>query len=91
MADDNETVYENIDDLIAQIKQDELADAPLISPVNYAKIRPNLTPQSVYYRIRAKQLKTYTCNCGRRCIKIEEADKLFFPQPNDELDESDDT
>lgn len=90
MSTDDEKVYGNIDELITKMQLDELADAPLISPVNYAKVRARLTPQSVYYRIRTKQLKTYTCNCGRKCINIKEADALFFPSPDDDTDENED-
>jgi hypothetical protein len=76
-------VFHNFDELLERMELDEKQDAPLITPVNYAKLRPSLTPQSVYYRIRTGKLKTYLCPCGRKCIKLEEADKLFF-KPKDE-------
>jgi hypothetical protein len=68
--------FENMDELLAQMEADETADAPLISPVNYAKVRP-ITPQLVYYAIRTKKLNVYICNCGGRRISMEEADDYF--------------
>ncbi len=73
----------NLDELLEKFELDEAAEAPLITPVNYAKLHARLTPQLVYYRIRKGELKTYICPCGRRCIKLEEADKIFFPKPKD--------
>jgi hypothetical protein len=67
---------QNMDEFLAQMELDEAADAPLISPVNYAKVRP-ITPQLVYYGIRTKKLKIYICNCGGRRISMEEADDYF--------------
>jgi hypothetical protein len=66
----------NTDELLEQMKLDELADAPLISPVNYAKKRP-ISPQLVYYAIRTRKLNVYICNCGGRRINMEEADEYF--------------
>lgn len=67
----------NTDDLIEQMQLDELADAPLITPVNYAKLYSNITPQLVYYYVRTRKLETVHCNCGRKCINKEAADELF--------------
>lgn len=77
MSEQGGSGFSNLDDLIRQMQLDEIGDAPLITPVNYAKIRPRITPQSVYYRIRTGKLKTQTCNCGRKCISVEEADIIF--------------
>jgi hypothetical protein len=66
----------NTDEFIRQIELDEIADASLITPVNYAHVRP-ITPQLVYYAIRTRKLQTHTCNCGRRCISIDEADAYY--------------
>jgi hypothetical protein len=76
MGEDRDITHLNTDELIAQMQLDELSEAPLISPVNYSKIRP-ITPQLVYYAIRNKKIKTYVCNCGRRCIDIKEADDFY--------------
>ena len=67
----------NTDELIAQFQLDELADAPLITPVNYGKLYANMTPQKVYYHIRAGHLTVVRCPCGRKCVVKDEADKLF--------------
>lgn len=66
----------NIDELIEQMQADELADAPLITPVNYAKMRP-ISPQLVFYAIRTKKIPVEVCNCGRRCIDIKKADNYY--------------
>ncbi len=67
---------ENIDEFIERLKRDEVEDQPLISPVDYSKIRP-ITAQLVYYRIRSGKIKTQVCNCGRTCINKKEADEFF--------------
>jgi hypothetical protein len=66
----------NIDELLEQMALDELSDAPLMSPVDYAKVRP-ISPQLVYYRIRTGKLRVVLCNCGRKCIDRKEADDFF--------------
>jgi hypothetical protein len=68
----------NTDQLIEQMQADELEDdeSPLITPVNYSKIRP-FKPQQVFYHIRAHHLKVYFCPCGRKCINKQEADVYF--------------
>lgn len=65
-----------MDQVIAQMELDEIEDAPLITPVNYAKVRP-ITPQLVYYAIRTHKINTQVCNCGRKCILKDEADDYF--------------
>lgn len=74
---DDQPTFQTLDDVIRQMQLDEVEDAEYATPVNYAKIRPKLTPQLVYYRIRTKKLPVYICQCGRKVIKIEDADKLF--------------
>lgn len=78
--------FQNLDDVIRKMRQDEIEDAPLITPVNYAKLR-GMQPQLVYYRIRTGKLKTKTCNCGRKCIDIKEADVAFGLIDKEEKDE----
>jgi hypothetical protein len=67
----------NTDQLIDLMQLDELADAPLITPVNYAKLYADMTPQKVYYHLRRGHLKQVVCPCGRTCVKKDAADKLF--------------
>jgi hypothetical protein len=66
----------NFDELIRLMQADELEDARLITPVEYGKLR-GIAPQLVYYYIRSHKLEVERCECGRRCIEREEADKLF--------------
>lgn len=73
---DESTQNLNTDELIAKMAQDELEDAPLITPVNYAKVRP-IAPQSIYYAIRTGKLAIKQCNCGRKCIDKDEADDYY--------------
>lgn len=67
----------NTDELIARMQLDELADAPLITPVNYGKLYTGMTPQKVYYHIRRGHLETVRCPCGRTCVYKDAADRLF--------------
>jgi len=66
----------NTDELLARMEQDDLEEAPLITPIEFAKIRP-IAPQSIYYAIRTHKLATRTCTCGRKCIVKNEADDHF--------------
>jgi hypothetical protein len=66
----------NTDQLFRQMQLDELADATLITPVDFAHIRP-ITPQLVYYAIRTKKVTTQRCACGRSCINKDEADDYY--------------
>src|SRR6202012_3155420 len=66
----------NTDDRIRQMQEDEVADAPLITPVAYGKLR-GIAPQLVYYHIKAKHLEAVHCDCGRKCIRREDADAYF--------------
>lgn len=71
---------ENIDDLFKQMEADELSDVieefDLATPINYARAR-GITPQSVYYHIRAGHLTKSHCACGRWVITVSEADEIF--------------
>lgn len=77
----------NFDEILAQLELDEKEDAPLVTPVDYGHLR-GLAPQKVYYRIRKGQLQTHLCPCGRKCIKKEDADAIFFPKPEGDEDET---
>lgn len=81
----------NIDDLLAEMAADELADKVAAqqkaSPIEYAKSRKDLSPQLVYYHIRQGHLKKEQCVCGRSVIDIAEADELFFPPGEHDKDE----
>lgn len=71
---------ENIDDLFKQMEADDLADeieeSGFATPINYARSR-SITPQSVYYHIRAGHLTKSHCACGRWVITVSEADEIF--------------
>lgn len=56
--------------------QDDLADARLLSPIDYGKLR-GIRPQRVYAALRSGRLAVVKCNCGRKCVEVEAADKLF--------------
>jgi hypothetical protein len=66
----------NTDELFEAMQRDEQADARLMPPVAYGKLR-GISPQLVYYHIRAKHLETEYCDCGRKCIEREAADDFF--------------
>lgn len=66
----------NTDELFEQMDRDEQADARLMPPVAYGKLR-GISPQLVYYHIRAHHLEVEYCDCGRKCIKREDADEFF--------------
>jgi hypothetical protein len=66
----------NMDELIAQMERDEAEDAKLITPVDYAKIRP-FSPQQIYYHIRRGHIKSLRCACGRNVIEKAAADEYF--------------
>ena len=66
----------NTDDLIAQMKKDDLEGASKLTPVQYGKSK-GIAPQLIYYHIKAKHLDVTTCECGRKCIDVKEADDFF--------------
>jgi predicted site-specific integrase-resolvase len=43
---------------------------------DYATSR-GLSPQLVHYYIRTGKLEEDQCECGRRCVRVEEADAFF--------------
>lgn len=66
----------NLDDLIAQMKLDDLEGATKLPPIQYAKLR-GMYPQKVYTAIRNHRLEATTCECGRKVIVVADADRLF--------------
>lgn len=70
----------NNDELLDQIREDELADAlelqTHMSPIEYARAR-GMKPQRVYYFIRNRRLTLERCACGRTVINIKTADEFF--------------
>src|SRR5882724_706051 len=76
----------NLDEFLKQVEEDDKEDQRLITPVAYGRLR-GIAPQLVYYYIRSKKLRTEICDCGRRCIALEDADELLrslgrLPQAN---------
>lgn len=69
----------NTDDLFRKMQEDELADAAKLTPREYAKLK-GMSPQLVYYHIRAGHLKTETCLCGRTVLDVAEANGYFNPK-----------
>lgn len=71
----------NHDELMRQMEADELQDkaehVTKLTPVEYAKLRPGLQPQLVYYYIRNGKIKPEVCICGRKVIDIKAADEFF--------------
>lgn len=69
-----------IDDLIRQMREDELSDraqeATKLSPIEYARLR-KIAPQRVYQKIRAGKLTKEECVCGRSVIDVADADVAF--------------
>lgn len=66
----------NADELIAQMRKDELEGATKLSPRDYGKLR-GIAPQLVYYHIREGHVKKEQCLCGRSVIDIDLADQYF--------------
>jgi hypothetical protein len=64
-----------IDDAIKAM-QDDSEGATKLPPIQYAHLR-GLYPQKVYAALRKGKLQWNTCDCGRKVVVIEEADKLF--------------
>lgn len=65
-----------MDELMEQMRLDELADATKLSPREYGKLR-GIQPQLVYYHIREGHIKKEQCICGRTVIDIEASDEYF--------------
>lgn len=51
-------------------------EAVKMSPRDYGKSR-GIQPQLIYYHIREGHIEWDQCDCGRRVISVEEADKYF--------------
>jgi hypothetical protein len=68
----------NNDELFKQMELDDLADQVKATPIDYARMRGR-APQSVYAALRKQrdEFKSEQCQCGRRVIDIEQADKYF--------------
>jgi hypothetical protein len=70
----------SMDELLAQMEADELEDKlseqTKATPVEYGRLR-GVAPQRVYYYLRTNKLGRQTCDCGRKVIDIDEADRLF--------------
>lgn len=75
MAEQDE-FYGNMDELMAQMKLDELEGATKLSPREYGKMR-GIAPQLVYYHIREGHIKKEQCQCGRSVIDVDAADQYF--------------
>jgi len=58
-------------------------DVTKLSPVEYGKLR-NIAPQLVYYHLREEHIAWDRCECGRKVINIEEADKYLKKGPYSE-------
>lgn len=64
------------DDLIEQMKADEVVGATKMSPRDWAKTK-SIAPQLVYYYIKAGHIKKETCQCGRSVIDVEDAEAFW--------------
>jgi hypothetical protein len=64
-----------IDDAIKAM-EDDTEGATKLPPIQYAKLR-GIYPQKVYAAIRNKKLAQVWCDCGRKVVIIDDADKLF--------------
>lgn len=50
----------------------------------YAKLRGR-SPQLIHYYIRTGKLETEACECGRKCVRVEEADQFFKDKENKDV------
>jgi hypothetical protein len=73
---DDEVFVGNSDELIAQMELDELEDATHMSPRDFAKMM-KVSPQLVYYHIRAGHIKKRRCLCGRSVVEVKEAEAFW--------------
>jgi hypothetical protein len=69
--DEFSEAQQHLDDL-----KDQAEITGIMSPRDYAKLR-GIYPQRVYYSIRHGQLADRVCDCGRRVIRVTEADELY--------------
>lgn len=73
---DAQDSYDNIDDLVAAMEQDELGDAEWLKPRDFAKLI-NVSPQLVYYYIRNGRIESQQCLCGNKIINRKQAQHIF--------------
>ena len=78
----------NSDELLAMMEEDERNDAELLSPIEYARAR-GIYPQRVYKALRQKKLVAEFCNCGRKCVRVTDADEVFGIERPGMADEED--
>lgn len=75
------------------VERDELEDiasSGLMAPRDYAKYR-GIYPQRVYQHIRTGKLEGTYCACGRKVVRVAEADAVFgfdvhFSDPDPDTD-----
>lgn len=79
---------DNMDEVARQIELDELSDARLLTPRDFAKLI-GVAPQLVYYYIRTKKLDIEVCDCGRKCVVVADARKFFETKDQQVRKESD--
>lgn len=82
-----------IDDVIEEMKRDELEGATKLPPIQYAHLR-DIYPQKVYGALRNGKLERTTCECGRKVVIVKEADEYFgfattIPEAEEEVSGSD--
>ena len=64
-----------IDDAIKAM-EDDSEGATKLPPIQYAKLR-GMYPQKVYAAIRKGKLPLVFCDCGRKVVVIDDADRFF--------------
>jgi hypothetical protein len=69
MSEDRELT---MDQVAAQMELDELGDARLLPPREFAKL-VGVAPQLVYYYIRTGKIEVVVCDCGRKCVEVAPA------------------
>jgi hypothetical protein len=74
-------VVANFDELFEQMQKDELEDATKLTPIEYARLR-GIRPQAVYRALRHHKLEWDRCECNRRVVVVEKADRLFNKGPH---------
>lgn len=89
----------NLDELFQMMQEDEQRDKAealkKLTPIEYAKLR-RMAPQRVYYFLRNHvtkndvTLQTEMCQCGRKVLDVEAADKFFGLTPTPEEEDDDD-
>lgn len=67
---------DNMDEVARQMELDELSDARLLTPRDFAKLY-GCEPQLVYYYIRRGKIEIERCDCGRKCVVVVDATKFM--------------